>query len=281
MRKLAFLAAAAAAFGAAPHAGKLGLAGGPVLLVVLGVLLGLTASGATSALTMAGGALGAFASGVLFSVSPAVGGAALLALAYGERTWRVRGRTARAAHIGLALVGGGLSGALSGAFLSASPAVRGVATTVAAVLAALPLLVDADDPVAHALDGAAEDLKGPVAASLREGAELRRTTHEVPLDGPTTARVRSTWRALLQLAEVRSRLERTKSARAASSPANAVVDMLDQRIRDHVVALSRAYTAADSAKAAEIGLDDSALRNVETVGDSLEDVSRALVEVRS
>jgi MFS family permease len=281
MRKLAFLVAAAAAFGAAPFAGKLGLAGGPLVLVALGVVLGLAASGTVSALAMAGGALGAFASGVLSTASPAVGGAALLALAYGERSWRVRGRTARAAHLGLALVGGALSGALSGAFLSASPAVRGVATVVAAVLAALPLLVDADDPIAHALDGAASDLEGPVAASLREGAELRRTTHEVPLDRPTTARVRSTWRALLQLAEVRSRLERTKSARTASSPAHAVVEMLDQRIRDHVVALSRAYTAADSAKAAEVGLDDSALRSVETMGDSLEDVSRALVEVRS
>jgi hypothetical protein len=33
--------------------------------------------------------------------------------------------------------------------------------------------------------------------------------------------------------------------------------------------------------AARIGLDDTALKNVESMGDSLDDVSRALVEVRA
>lgn len=84
----------------------------------------------------------------------------------------------------------------------------------------------------------------------------------------------------MRLAEVRVRLERTRGVRPATSPADQVVEMVDQRIKDHVVALGRAYSAVDTAKAAEIGLDDAALRNVETMGDSLEDVSRAMVEVK-
>jgi hypothetical protein len=54
--------------------------------------------------------------------------------------------------------------------------------------------------------------------------------------------------------------------------------MVDQRIGEHVTALTRAYTAIDTARAAEVGLDDAALRGVETVGDSLEEVSKAMVE---
>jgi hypothetical protein len=152
--------------------------------------------------------------------------------------------------------------------------------------------------MAHALDSSAELITGTSQAALREGAELRRTAHDVPLDRQTEKRVQSTWGALLRLAEVRVRLERSRknvSAAAAvapastispsttsstASPADQVVDMVDQRIRDHVVALGRAYSAVDTAKAAEIGLDDAALRSVETMGDSLEDVSRAMVEVK-
>jgi hypothetical protein len=56
--------------------------------------------------------------------------------------------------------------------------------------------------------------------------------------------------------------------------------MLDQRIDEHVNVLARAYTAVDTAAAAAVSLDDTALKNVEHVGESLEEVSRAMVEVR-
>ena len=46
----------------------------------------------------------------------------------------------------------------------------------------------------------------------------------------------------------------------------------------HVGVLSRAYLAVDTAAAAEVSLDDAALRSVETVGESLEQVSKAMVE---
>ena len=282
MRKISLLVAAACAFGAAPFAGRLGLVGGSLMLVLLGVALAMAASASADALAMGSGALGALASGILITVSPAAAGAALVGLAFSERSMRVRGKVSRAVHVGMSVVAGALAGVLSNAFVSASPAVRGVAIVMAAVLVGLPLLIDAEDPVAYALESSAALVTGPVQASLKEGAELRRTSHEVPLDGPTAKRVASTWRALLRLSEVRVRLERAKANRpAGASPADAVVDMVDQKIKDHVIALGRAYSAVDTVKAAEVGLDDVALKNVESMGADLEEVSRAMAEMKS
>jgi MFS family permease len=281
MRKISLLVAAAFAFGAAPFAGRLGLVGGSLVLVVLGVLLALAASATADALTVGSGALGALASGILITVSPAAAGAALAGLAFAERSTRVRGKVSRAVHVGMSVVAGALAGVLSNAFVSASPAVRGVAIVMAAVLVGLPLLIDAEDPLAHSLDAAADIVTGPAQASLREGAELRRTSHEIPLDSATTKRVSSTWRALLRLSEVRVRLERSKALAAPGTPASAVHEMVDQKIKDHVIALGRAYSAVDTAKAAAVGLDDAALKNVESMGADLEEVSRAMAELKT
>jgi hypothetical protein len=319
MRKLAFVVAAASLFALAPMTSRLGPVGSSVALVWLGVLLAVCASGSLQSMSIAGGALGAFGSGVLAAVSPAAAGAVLLAAAFGERTTRIRSRTARAVHVGLALVGGALAGSLSSAFSAASTGVLAVAVLVAAVLAALPLLVEADDPVAHALDEAAAAVAEPSRTALMQGAELRRHAEDVPLDGATQARVKKTWQSLLRLAEARVRLQRTRpttlvrigemlpassampsvsalpssatpSATAASSApelasapsaADAVLGMVDQRIAEHVTVLAKAYTAVDTARAAAVGLDDADLRTVDSMGDSLEDESRALVEVKA
>jgi hypothetical protein len=181
------------------------------------------------------------------------------------------------------------------------------------VLLALPLLIDADDPLAHALDAASAETTGPAAASLREAAELRRAVDEDLLDPSTSRRVRETWTALLRLAEARVRLSRSPAARRrpppetppqplpreglgaeesggrrgardpgrtqeAPSHADAVIKKVDQRLGDHVAALARAYTAVDTARAAEASIDDAALREVESAGESLEQVSRAIVD---
>jgi MFS family permease len=292
VRKMTFLFAAACVFGLGPLAGKLGALPGSIALVVLGVVLAAAASGGFYALAVAFGAAGAFASATLSPVSAAVGGAMLVGLAFAERTTRVRGTTARLAHLGAALLGGALAGSLSAAFASSSPAVRGVAVVVSAVLVALPLLVDADDAVAHALDVAADAVGDPARSSLREGAALRRNAEEVPLDRETARRVRGTWQSLLRLAEARARLERSHAARRrriamleesfpqSVSPADAVLKMVDQRIQDHVTALARAFTAADVARAAKVGIDDTALRGVEGAGEALEELSEALVETK-
>jgi len=279
MKRLAFLVAAGLCFGLAPFTPRLGPVAGSLALVALAVALAVTASAAASALAVAGGALGAFASGMLMASSPAVAGAALAGLCFAERSMRVRNQSARLLHAGGALVGGALAGSLAMSFATASLPVRGVAVTVAAVLLALPLLVDADDPLAHALDGAAADIDGAAGAALREAAELRRTVDEDLLDAKTARHARGTWAALLRLAEARVRLARSPTlAKKDASPAQAVLQRVDDRIGDHVKALSRAYTAAGAAMAAEASLDDAALRGVESAGESLEQVSQAIVD---
>jgi len=282
MKKIAFLFAAASTFTVLPltlpdSAGAIVLA---LTLVALSVGLATAASESWNALAVGAGAMGALFSGVLGVVSPAVGGAALVGLAFAERTMRVRGSTARVVHLGGAIVGGAIAGAIAHAYLPAAFVVRAVAVVVSAVVVALPLLVDADDPVAHALDQASRDVTGDAQASLREGAELRRSADDVVLTRADAKRVRRTWSSLLRLAEARVRLERA-AARTKVGSAGAVVEMVNQRIADHVRVLTRAYTAVDAAHAAAAGLDDADLKSVEVVGESLEEESRALVEVRS
>ncbi len=281
MKKLLLPIAAAATFGLAPYATKLGVTAGSAWLVLLGVLLALGASGSLNALAIAAGAVGAFGGNVLGSVLPAAGGAVLVGLAYAERTSRVRGTNARLVHVGASLLVGGLAGSLAAAYASGSPAVRGVAVLVSAVLVALPQLVDADDPLAHSLDTASQRVSDPARSSLRDGAELRRQVHDVPIDPSAEKSVRATWRALRKLADARVRLEASKARlKDASSPASGVVDMVDKRIADHVAALARAYTAADTARAAAVGLDDAALKTVENASEALEDVTRAIEDVK-
>ena len=308
MKKVAFVVAAASLFVIAPLANRFGPVVSSVTLVWLGVLLAVCASGTTQSMAVASGAFGAFGSGILASVSPAAAGAVMIAAAFAERTTRIRSRTARAVHVLVALVGGALAGTLSTAFSTSSIPVIAVATLVAAVLSALPLLVEADDAVAHALDQAAASVTQPARSALLEGAELRRNAAEVPLDHATEVRVRKTWQSLLRLAEARVRLERSRPrtlVRIAAAPptvsaqlslvleapsstalvavpsaADAVLEMVDQRLKEHVTVLAKAYTAVDTARAAAIGLEDADLRTVDSLGDSLEDESRAMVEVK-
>jgi hypothetical protein len=194
--------------------------------------------------------------------------------------------SARRLHLLGTIGAGALASSLAAGFSSAEPGLRAVAVIVAAVLVALPLLIDADDPIAHALEAASTELSGAVASSLASGAELRRTTDEDLLDRRMTASVRQTWISLLKLAEARTQLARTRAVPSASaageaalvSPARAVLERLDARIADHVAVLTRAYTAVSTARAAEVSLDDAALRGVEMAGESFEHVSRAIVD---
>jgi hypothetical protein len=294
MKKIAFIVAAASLFAIAPIAHRFGPVASSIALVWLGVLVAICASGTASSMAVASGALGAFGSGVLATVSPAAAGAVIVAAAFAERTTRVRSKTARAVHMLVALVGGALAGSLSTAFTASSIPVLAVAIVVSAVLAALPLLVDADDPVAHALEQAARDVSEPAKASFLSGADLRRQVEDVPLDSATRDRVKKTWQSLLRLAEARVRLEKSRPkvfVRVETEPkslpaptpnaADAVLGMVDQKIAEHVNVLAKAYTAVDTARAAAVGLDDSALKNVEVLGEALEEESRAIVEVKA
>lgn len=294
MKKVAFIVAVASLFALAPLASRLGPVGSSMGIVGLGVLVAVAASGSIEALSVTTGAVGAFGAGMLGGTSPAAAGAALVVAAFAERTTRVRTKTARAVHVLIALVGGGLAGSLSSEFKSASLAVLVVAIVVAALLSAAPLLVEADDAVAHALDFAARGVPEPARASLLGGAELRRRAADVPLDRATAARIDKTWRSLLRLAVARVRLERARAplpraimsaesapVSGASTTTDAVLAMVDERIGEHVSALTKALTAVDATRAATVGLDDAALKNVEAIGETLEEESRALVEVKA
>jgi hypothetical protein len=293
MHKLTVLVAAACAFGVAPLLSRLGPVLGPACTMALALLLASAASGRLSALAITAGAAGAFGSGVLDVASSAIAGACLIGFAFAERTVRVRTPLAKAAHVAVALASGAIAAALSSAYIAATVEVRVVAILVAAVLVALPLLIEADDPTAYALEGAALSLGDSVARSLREGADLRRHVDATLLHRDTRRSVARTWRSLLGLAEARLRLERTRGVQSrgvrgesaesngALSAANAVVTMLDQKIADHVAALVRTYTAVDTAHAAELGLDDTDSRSVDAAGETLEDVSRAIMEVKT
>ncbi len=296
MKKLTILLASALAFGVGPFTARLGVVGSSAALVLFGVLLAVAASGGAYALAIACGAMAALAGAMLMGISPAAGGAVLVALAYAERSSRVRGAAARLGHIGASIVAGGLAGVLAQAYGAASLGVHGVAIVVGAVLVALPMLLEADDALAHSLDGAALEVAEPARTSLKQGAEIRRHAHEIPLDTSAARNVHKTWAALDKLATARVRLEKSQSRNnavnadraegsyrepaPAPTAAQSVVAMVDQRIADHVKALSRAYAAVDTARAAAVGLDDVALKGALTVGDSLEDASKAMVEVK-
>jgi hypothetical protein len=295
MRATCLLAAAALLFGSASLLARLGAATGAIALISLAVLLALAASGGMSPLGAAYGALGAFAAGLASPGLSAAAGGLLVAGAYVERTSRVRGSVARAVHFVVAVGAGMIAGAMTVNFADRGLAVRAVAVVVAAVLVSLPTLIEADDLMAHALDSLAKLVDEPARRSLLAGADLRRIAADALLDRPTARTVRRTWRALLRLAEARSRVQRARLTRVPSpvapptspasesslplSPSDAVLEMLDRRISEHVTALARAYSAVDAARAAELGLDDAALRTAEGAGETLEHVSRAIMDV--
>ena len=274
-------ASAALLFAGWPFAARLGPIPGAVASVSLAVLFALGASGGVSALAMAQAALAAFAAGIVSPGASIVGGAVLVAGAYGERTTRVHGWRARGVHVGLAFLAGGIAGGLTASFADATLALRAVAVVVAAVLASLPRIVEADDLLAHGLEAVAREVDEPANGALAAGADLRRNADDALLDRPTARTVRRTWHALARLAEARLRVQRSRAVRVGqkSGATDAVLTMLDARIAEHVAALARAYAAVDTVRAAELGLDDAALRTAESAGEALEHVSRAIVDV--
>src|SRR5579859_7619447 len=126
---------AALLFAVWPWTALMGTIPGAVASVGLAVLLATVASGGANAVAMAYGAVGALAAGVLSPGASVAGGSLLLLAAYGERTGRVRGRTAKVVHMAAAACGGAIAGAVVASFAQAPPGVRAVAVVVAAVVA--------------------------------------------------------------------------------------------------------------------------------------------------
>jgi hypothetical protein len=262
---------------------------GVVAPVGLAILLAISVSGGASAVAVAYGAFGALAAGLLApgheqanDLASVSAGSVLLAAAYAERTGRVRGRGSKLLHLATAAVAGGIAAGVVASFAHAHVGVRAVAIVVAAVVATIPHIVAADDLVASSLDAASREVDEPAKGALAAGADLRRNADDALLDRATSRTVRRTWRALVRLAESRLRVHRSRAARAVPGRgvADVVLTMLDTRIAEHVAAIARAYSAVDTARAAELGLDDAALRTTQSAGEALEHVSSAIVDVQ-
>ena len=172
MRRYWILLAAPAAFGLAPLASRLGQVGAAVGLVSLGVALACAASESCCALAVACGAAAALGGAIGGTVSPACGGALLVTLAYAERWGRVRARASKIAHVTATAVAGAAAAALASTHAGATFGLQLVAVVVGAVFVALPMLIEAEDPIAHAIDGAASATSEPVQGILRLSQQI-------------------------------------------------------------------------------------------------------------
>lgn len=278
----AFLVTSAAAFTVAPLATtSLEPELASLVHITLGVLIALAASGTINALAIGGGAVGMLASGLLMDVAPAAAGGALFLLCFAERSLRVPTVGMRLLHLGTALLSGAGAGALCARFADAGPGARFVAVVMSAVLVGLPLLINAVDPIAHALDGLANQLVSQreplVAEQLHNGAQLRRAAmaDESVVDPAREREQQAAWRALLRLAQSRAKLT---SPTNDAAPIAKVIRRLDQRIADHVSALGKAAAAAGAVDAAAASLDVHPLQSVESTSLSLERMGEAMVD---
>ena len=254
---------------------------GSLLFLGFGVATAIAASGYRGSLPVAGGALaalfaGALGGGALGVAHASLAAAIFFALVYAERTLRIRSHTGKAVHLALALGGGALAGTIAESYTSAAFAVHAIASLVAVAVVGLPLLVDADDHVAHNLATLAEGVQEPARAGLLKAANLRRAATDVPLDAGTKKDVERTFRSLERLGEARAKLQ---DSAKTSDTAKGVLAMLDTKIEQHVSALEKHLTATMAVRAAEAAKDDGAAANVEAKGSGLEEATKLLAEL--
>jgi hypothetical protein len=221
------------------------------------VALALAASAHLDALPLAAGALGGLASVALLRLLPAgdasvaASGAALLAAAFLERTARVEGAPRRLAHLALAAASGALAALLFARHGAAAPVPRAAALGVGAALLAAPLLIPAEDPVAHLLSLAAERLGGATSPLLRDAAELRRWSLRDSAPRPSP-RLDARWSALMALVHQRLACPRPiapapgalgsyRDASGDEGPDARLVRRLDEQIADTCAALRLAH----------------------------------------
>lgn len=243
--------------------------------IAAGVAVAWSYEARVHALVVAAGALGALCLIAVGPWSAALGGAGLALLASAPRALRVDGARARGAHAALAVAGGALA-ATVGVRYGADPsaAVRAASLAVSGLLASLPLLVPAEDPIAHALASLASELGGDVAASLSGAAALRRRTAEGEvlqhLPAETLARIDAGWDSLHRTALRRASLGAELAAGAA---------VVDARIAAHVEVLERIHAAATERLARTLGLDDPGLAAAKLEREGIEAEVRALAEI--
>jgi hypothetical protein len=191
--------------------------------VASGLLLALAASATLHPLTFVGGALGALFAGTFAAIAgpiadpvavAALSGALLAAPAFLERTTRVPRKGAALLHVALALGAGAIAAGVAALFARADAGLRAISIAVAATAMLVPLIVRADDAVAHGLRLAAGRIREPGSALLARAAALRNLRAErwAPLSAPE----RRAWRGMVDLAIARVDAER-RSQRAPTA----------------------------------------------------------------
>ena len=271
MRFALIVSALGLVIGGAGYLASLPLALAAAVAIAACIAASSLVSGRASSLSIAAGALAAVALSALSPSNASAAAALAMATIFLPRTIRARTDTMRGlAFIG-SLVAGASAGAIAAHYAHAPDAVLAAAALVAALIAALPLLVPADDAVAWSLAMAAPNMRricSSKASLLKAVALRRRVDGDIEGLGATAhGRLKRAWSALEAAARARV------LARGASA------DVLDQRITSHVDALERAYAAADERFARTAGLDDKALRNVNLEADSLAAEASALAEL--
>jgi hypothetical protein len=268
------LAAAAALGPATAGLGPAGAALGPAgaalarawLPLALSIGLAVAVSARLDVVAVVAGALGGLALGAAGPAGLAAGshgaagvlaGAALATAAYAERTTRIAGAGTRLGHLLLATVTGSFGYWLTARY-QADPVLHATAAGLGGFLMAAPLLLPADDHIAHLLELAAHRLDGAAAAPLRSAVELRRWSRRPLCPHPTDRPVNKRWGELADRAKQRAALPTAPATtlspagyREGAGAPDARLDAtvardLDERIAACVDWLLRAYKQAPS-----------------------------------
>lgn len=279
LKRMSFVVMVAVVLGATASLDRLSPIPSALLLVASTVLLACSASGGFSWATVSFAAVGAFAGAALRGTSAAAAGAIVLVSVFVERTLRVRGGIGRTVHLGAALLTGGAAMFITETFRVRDPSLFCVAIAVGTALCALPLLIDADDAMAAELDRVSKVVPNPAAEELRAAAQMRRRVKDVVMDADVAKNVEGTFETLLRLAEARVRIQRVSEVDGDSG--RKVAALVDGKIALCATAIRKAFAASDAVRAYATARDDQELHALSAKSESIEEVSRTLLEAEA
>jgi hypothetical protein len=236
---------------------------GPVLgllLVPLSVAAALLVTEESEAPSVALGALGALVHALFVTTAPLLAGALWTAAVFGPRASRARTWKAGAAFGAVAFLGGLLGTWVMHTYMGGSVAESLASVLVGCCLAAAPLALPVDDVVASGLSRLAGRCPDPAKAELLRALFLRRRVSEGTsgVEAAMAERLEAGWRSLLVV------------GRARPAARDGAAKHLDARLKVHVDALERVYSAACERAVRATGLSDPGLVAVGLEGDALE-----------
>jgi len=236
--------------------------------MALSVLLSRLAT--PEALGLGAGAALAHSLALWAGLGPELAMGALLSCVFGARALRARSIPAHLFTLGLAFGCGAGAAAILAGFGSAELGTRVAAAITATVLAAVPLAVPADDPLAFELRELAAACVGPQRRRALRALALRRRFDEVRglMGSAARRRMERAFGAALRLGRARQRARRATA-----------IELLDRRLDETLRGLRRAVGAASATRDLIDGIDDAALAGLSLEQSDLEDTASAVIEV--